>query len=139
MVWAAVTKTGKPPLLFVPSGVKLNSQRYIADILEGCLLPWAKKHFQGVPWSLQQNSAFSHTSKITKSWIQKKISSISKKVLPARSPDLNPLNFSIWSILETQACSSTHPTEEALKAKLVKEGVALIHGHPVYQNRPNAL
>ena len=62
MVWAAVTETGRSPLLFVPSGVKLNFQRYIADILEGCLLPWTKKHFQGVPWSLQQGSVPSHAS-----------------------------------------------------------------------------
>ena len=47
MVWAAVTETGRSPLLFVPSGVKLKFQRYIAHMLEGCLLPWAKKHFQG--------------------------------------------------------------------------------------------
>ena len=36
MVWAA---TGRCPLVFVPSGVKLNSQRYISNILEGELLP----------------------------------------------------------------------------------------------------
>ena len=89
MVWSAVTETGKSPLLFVPSGVKLNTHRYIADILEGCLLPWAKKHFQGVPWSLQQDSAPSPASKITQSWIQRKIPSvISKEVWPARSPTL---------------------------------------------------
>ena len=39
MVWKAVTATGRSPLVFVPSGVKLNSQRYISDILEGELLP----------------------------------------------------------------------------------------------------
>ena len=64
---AAVTETRRSPLLFVPSGVVFNSQRYIADILEGCLRPWAKKHFQGVPWSQQQGSAPSHASKITQS------------------------------------------------------------------------
>ena len=42
MVWAAVTATGRSPLVFVPLGVKLNSQRYISDILEGELLPWAR-------------------------------------------------------------------------------------------------
>ena len=35
MVWAAVTATGRTSLVFVTSGVKLNSQRYISDILEG--------------------------------------------------------------------------------------------------------
>ena len=79
MVWAAVTETGRSPLFFVPSGVKLNSQRYIAHILEGCLLPSAKKHFQGVSWSLQQDSAPSHASKITQSWIQRKIPSFIRK------------------------------------------------------------
>ena len=38
MVWAAATETGRSPLLFVPSGVILNATRYIADILEDCLL-----------------------------------------------------------------------------------------------------
>ena len=41
MVWAAITATGRSPLVLVPSGVKLNSQRYISDILEAELLPWA--------------------------------------------------------------------------------------------------
>ena len=49
MVWAAVTETGRSPLLFVPSWVKLNSQRYIADILEGCLLPWARSTSKKFP------------------------------------------------------------------------------------------
>ena len=49
MVWAGITATGRSPLVFVPSGVKLNSQRYISDILEAELLPWARKHFDGAP------------------------------------------------------------------------------------------
>ena len=64
MVWVIVTETGRSPLLFVPSGAKLNSQRYIADILKSCLLPWAKTHFQGVPISLQQDSALCNALKI---------------------------------------------------------------------------
>ena len=73
-------RTGRSALLFVPSR-ELNSQRYIAEILEGCLLPWAKKHFQWVSWFLQQDSAPSHIFKITQSWVQKKIPSfISKEV-----------------------------------------------------------
>ena len=126
IVWAAATETGRSSLLFVPYRVKLNSYRYITDISEGCLLPWAKKHFQGAPWFLQQDSTPSHASKITQSCSQRKILTfISKEVWPARSPDLNPLNFSIWSIVETKTCSSPHPIVEALKAKLVKEWAAM--------------
>ena len=126
MVWAAVTETGRSPLLFTSSEVKLNYQRYIADILKGYLLSWTKKHFKEVPWSLQQDSAPSHASKITQFWIQRKILSlVSNELWPATRPDLSPLDFSIWSILETKACSSSHPTVEALKAKLAKEWVAV--------------
>ena len=39
MVWIAVTATGRS-LVFVPSGVKLNSERYISHILEAELLPY---------------------------------------------------------------------------------------------------
>ncbi|KAF2362988.1 hypothetical protein FHG87_006253 [Trinorchestia longiramus] len=64
MVWEAVTDTGRSPLVFVPCGVKLNSERYISLILESKLLPWAKKHFQGSPWSLQQDLAPSTQPKL---------------------------------------------------------------------------
>ena len=120
MVWAAVTATGRSPLLFVPTGVKLNSERYISDILEGCLLPWAKQHFKDKLWTLQQDSMPSHGSKFIQSWILRKIP-ISKEDWPARSPALNLLEYSIWSILEKRLCSTPHQTLESLKAKLMKE------------------
>ena len=127
MVWAAVTATGRCQLVFVPFGVKLNSERYISDILESHLLPWAEEHFQGSPWSLQQDSAPSHGSKVTQNWIYRKIPSfISKDLWPARSPDLNPLDFSIWSILEAKVSASPHTSLDSLKAKLKKEWDAIL-------------
>ena len=39
-------------------------------ILEAELRPWAHKHFDDAPWTLQQDSAPSHGSKMTQSWIQ---------------------------------------------------------------------
>ena len=56
MARAAVTATGRSPLVFVPSGVKLNSQRYISDILEGELLPWAREHFEEESRTFKQDS-----------------------------------------------------------------------------------
>ena len=52
MVWAAVTATERSLLVFVPSGVKLNSQRYISDILEGELLPWGPRALRGSTFDL---------------------------------------------------------------------------------------
>uniref|UniRef100_A0A914D040 Uncharacterized protein n=1 Tax=Acrobeloides nanus TaxID=290746 RepID=A0A914D040_9BILA len=40
--------------------------------------------------------------------------------LPPNSPDLNVMDYSIWSILEAAACSKPHQSIEALKKSLVK-------------------
>ena len=88
---------GPPP--FCPIWSLIELPVVCMDILEGFRLPWANQHFQGKPCTLQQDSALSHGSKFTQSWIQRKIPSfISKEDWPARSPDLNPLDYSIWSI-----------------------------------------
>ena len=73
MVWAEITATGRSSLVFIPSGAKINSQRYISDILSSQLLPWAQTHFNGASWTLQQDSAPSHASKMTQTWIKSQI------------------------------------------------------------------
>ena len=40
MVWAAVTETGRSPLVFVNHGIKLNQEIYRTSIFESVLLPW---------------------------------------------------------------------------------------------------
>ena len=37
------------------------------------------------------------------------------------SRDVNPMDFGIWSILDTNACSSSHKSIESLKKSLVIE------------------
>ncbi|KAF2360808.1 hypothetical protein FHG87_008432 [Trinorchestia longiramus] len=74
--------------------------------------------FWGSPWSLQQDSAPTHGSNVTQTLIQKNIPSfISKDVWPARSPDLNPLDFSIWFILKTRVLANPHTSLDSLRAK----------------------
>ena len=41
---------------------------------------------------------------------------------PPNSPDLSPLDYSIWSILEEKACSKPHPNLEIVE-KSAKEGM----------------
>ena len=40
--------------------------------------------------------------------------------LPAL-PDLNPMDFSVWSLLEVKVCSVAHPSVDALEKSLQKE------------------
>ena len=52
-----------PPLVFIDQGVKINTEKYIEDILEHALEPWATKHFEGRHWVFQQDSAPAHRAK----------------------------------------------------------------------------
>ncbi|KAF2348401.1 hypothetical protein FHG87_020842 [Trinorchestia longiramus] len=74
-----------------------------------------------------KDSAPSHGSNVTQTWIQRNIPSfISKDVWPARSPDLNPLDFSIWSILKTRVLAAPHTSLESLKAERQNEWEAIL-------------
>jgi hypothetical protein len=97
----------------------LNSERYFS---EAVLLPWACKHFNGSPWSFQQDSAPSHGSNMTQNWIQGHIPAfISKNEWPSRSHDLNPLDFTVWTILKSRVCRTPHDSWDSLKSKLTRE------------------
>ena len=69
MVWAAISKTWKSPIIFVPQGAKVNTNAYIKTILTSALQA-AKKHFKDKPFIFQQDAAPSHTSKKTQKWCQ---------------------------------------------------------------------
>ena len=100
----------------------MNSHHYISYILEAELLPLARKHFNGAPWTLQQDSALSHCSKMTQSWIQAHIPAfISKDEWLSRSKDLNPLDFSVWSNLDRKVCKTPHDSLDNLKLELLRD------------------
>lgn len=120
MVWAAVSKTWKSPLIFVKEGAKVNTNVYIDDILAPALRDM-KEHFKRENFTFQQDGAPSHTSNKTQAWCRDNFPRFwSKELWPPSSPDLNPMDFSVWSMLETEACRSPHTTVESLKVSLVK-------------------
>ncbi|KAF2368482.1 hypothetical protein FHG87_000766 [Trinorchestia longiramus] len=49
----------------------------------------------------------------------------SSSSVEARSPDFNPLDFSIWSIWEPRDLATPHTSLESLKAKLQREWEAI--------------
>ena len=74
------------------------------------------------PWSFQQDSAPSQGAKETQEWLSENVPHFIKKEerVPS-SPDLNPLNFGIWSYLESKVSTVHHQSLEALNVKLRKE------------------
>ena len=48
MVWGAITKSGRSPLVFVEQDVKLNQENYQNDILVGHCCPWQKNTLKNI-------------------------------------------------------------------------------------------
>ena len=119
MVWAGVTSTGlKTPLIFIDEGVKINQTIY-RRMLEEKVIPWVQETVGEEGITLQQDGATSHTAKAVQHWCKTNFKGFwEKEVWPPSSPDLNPMDFGIWSILEQKACSTSHPNIETLKRKL---------------------
>jgi hypothetical protein len=71
---------------------------------------------------LLQDGATCHTALRTQDWLVRNVPDfIAKDQWPPRSPDLNPLDYSVWSILEERACRESHTTIESLKEALQRE------------------
>ena len=64
MVWDAISKSWKSPLIFVKEGVKVNTDSYVNDILTPALASMKEK-FKNKSFTFQQDGAPSHTSKKT--------------------------------------------------------------------------
>lgn len=54
MVWGAVSKRGKFPLIFVEKGVKINAQYYRDKILDPIVKEYGPALFLDVPWTLSR-------------------------------------------------------------------------------------
>lgn len=122
MVWAALSKKGKFPLVFIEKGVKINANYYQSEILERQLLANVGAIHPDGNWVFQQDSAPAHMAKATQAWCRANCPAfISTQEWPSSSPDLNPLDFSIWGLLEARVNVKQHHSIESLKRKLIKE------------------
>ena len=106
MVWGGVTATGlKTSLVFIDEGVKINKDTYLKLMKEN-LLPWTKLTFGEGGITHQQDGAASHTANFVQNWCKNNMALFwTKEMWPPSSPDLNPMGFSVWNILESKACS----------------------------------
>ncbi|CAF1229661.1 unnamed protein product [Rotaria sordida] len=97
MVGLGVTWYGLTRPYFFEKGERLNGQSYTDQ-----LLPFYKKEgdrlFQQKKWGFQQDGASSHTDQISQNWCKENFEFfIPKERWPPNSPELNPLDYSIWT------------------------------------------
>lgn len=126
MVWCGLSKSDKFEMVFVEPGVKINANYYQRHVLMNVVKPQGEKIYDGGYWCFQQDSAPAHKAKICQNWCRNHLPDfITSDEWPPSSPDLNPLDYSIWGILEAKVNSSRHKSIDSLKTKLLREWAAL--------------
>ncbi|CAF1429851.1 unnamed protein product [Adineta ricciae] len=97
MVWLGVCAEGLTVPVILENGT-MDAERYINDVL-----PIALKHgnkMLGNKWTYQQDGAKPHTHHSSKKWCADHFPDfISKDRWPPNSPDLCPLDYSLWNEL----------------------------------------
>ena len=88
----------------------------------------------GRPWVWQQDSAPVHNSKETQAWLQKECYNFVpfSHWLPS-SPDLNPLDYFVWSYVENITNMTSHNTKAAIRRGFA-EMSALLHNQVTWVN-----
>lgn len=121
MVWGGVSKLGKSPLIFVEIGAKVNAEYYQNVILKQ-LKDWCTGALGGVDKIiLQQDWAPAHRARSTKTWLRNnRISFLDENIYPAASPDLNPMDYSIWGWIQQCLRETNLQTVEDLKVEVVR-------------------
>jgi len=132
MVWGAIGRDFKGPLIFVPEDVRSNA--YIYQHLLGDFEKWIEqpnrigRNPDGSwrrPFTFQQDGAPAHTANSTQQWLKQHFPDFIKKdEWPPSSPDINPIEL-IWGILKTRVNVEAHDSLESLEDALATEWNAL--------------
>ena len=94
MVWLGACSKGVSSLVIFDQGT-VNHEKYIQDVLP-VALKYGNEVF-GDDWTFQQDGATPHTHDLTQRWCETNFPSfLDKYHWPSNSPDLNPLDYSIW-------------------------------------------
>lgn len=122
MAFGVVASDGKKmPMKFYKPGEKINAETYYKT-LRFNVLPWLKANYPDGNYVWTQDGAPAHTAKKTQNFCQSNFRSFWPSSLwPPSSPDLNPLDYSIWSVLEHATNRVSHPNVDSLKDAIREE------------------
>ena len=101
MVSVAVSKVGKLSIFFVEPGAKVNGAYYGQKLLAS-MIPEMDRLTGYQPYVFMQDRDRSHTANETVRFLnqQRYLTLLQPNMWPPNSPDLNLVNYSVWSALE---------------------------------------
>ena len=121
MLSVGVSALGCTNLIFVEPGVKINGQYYRDVLLAQGLLP-AIKELSGEFFVFQQDGAPSHRAKETVEFLSSQTPEFIKPWFwPPNSPDLNPVDYKIWGVLQERVYRTRIRDVDHLKQHLMED------------------
>ena len=122
MMFGLVASNGKKMApVFLNSGFRMGAKEYLDYVLIPYVLPWIMANFSDTDNIIfMQDGAPCHSAKSVQKWLSDNIPFWPKEMWPPSSPDLNPLDFSIWAYVQARACAVQHNID-SLKAAIIKE------------------
>jgi len=118
MVSVAVSKMGVTELMFVDPRVKVNGQYYRNVLLSQHMIP-AIKHVARDTFVFQQDSALAHRARDTIQLLQRETPDfIGPGLWPPNSPDLSPVDYKIWGVMQQRVDESRINSVDELKQRL---------------------
>lgn len=123
MIWLGACSEGLTTPVILDNGTT-DAERYINEVLPVALK--CGNEMLGKNWYYQQDGAKPHTHHLSQQWCANHFPSfISKDRWPPNSPDLNPLDYSIWNQL-AQTMDWGKVTNKTTLVNEIKNGVRKI-------------
>jgi len=111
---------GRTALHFIDASVKINGQYYREVLLMQKLLPDIKEFSDY--FTFQQDSAPAHCTKETVDLLKRETPDfIPPSLWPSNSPDLNPVDYKIWGVLQQRVYSRKIQNVDELRQRIVEE------------------
>jgi hypothetical protein len=121
MVSVGISSLGATELIFVQPGVKINGAHYRDVLLTQHLLP-AIREQSGEYFIFQQDSAPAHRAHETVAMLRRETPTfIAPSLWPPNSPDLNPVDYKIWGVLQQRVYRTKIRDVEHLTERLLEE------------------
>jgi len=122
MVTVAVSTLGCSDIHFLEPGVKINGEYYRNTVLRKMLLPDIRRVSRDL-YTFQQDSAPAHRPRATVEMLKTETPDfIPSDLWPPNSPDLNPVAYTIWSILQEKVYQHRINDLDELKQRLCESG-----------------
>ena len=113
------------PPHFFQNGERVTKEVYL-EVLKTVIKPWMQTMVSGRPYSFQQDGAPAHTSHLVQNWLSDNVNMIwSKDFWPPNCPDLNPLDYYVWGVIERHTNKCRHPKVNSLRTAIESEFTAM--------------